>query len=188
VLAPYGYAVTDEDLEACVGRSFAHTHAYLSTKAPLPDAGSVWPVMSGELFALIDTELRPFEDALTAVAELRERAIPVAVASGSVRERLDRTLARAGLAFEVTIAGDEVSRAKPAPDMFLLAARRLGVERCVVIEDSGPGVAAGIAAGMPTLGVRRTPTSAVDEATLVVERITVDVILELGSRPWTPVD
>ena len=105
-----------------------------------------------------------------------------------MRERLDRTLARAGLAFEVTIAGDEVSHAKPAPDMFLLAARRLGVERCVVIEDSAPGVAAGIAAGMPTLGVRRTPTSAVDEATLVVERITVDAILELGSRPWTPVD
>ena len=50
-----------------------------------------------------------------------------------------------------------------------------------MIEDSGTGVAAGIAAGMPTLGVRRTPGSAVDEATLVVERITADAILELGA-------
>ena len=96
MLAPYGYVVTDADLEACVGRSYAHTHAYLSTKAPLPDARAVWPVLSGELFALIDTELAPFEDALTAVAQLRERGVPVAVASSSVRERLDRTLAKAG--------------------------------------------------------------------------------------------
>ena len=188
MLAPYGYVVTDADLEACVGRSYAHTHACLSTKAPLPDARAVWPVLSGELFALIDTELAPFEDALTAVEQLRERGVPVAVASSSVRERLDRTLAKAGLEFAVTIAGDEIEHGKPAPDMFLLAARRLGVERCVVIEDSAPGVQAGLAAGMPTLGVRRTPTSDVGEATLVVERITVEDILELGSRGWTPVD
>jgi HAD superfamily hydrolase (TIGR01509 family) len=180
VLAPYGYVVTDDDLAACVGRSYAHTHAYLATKAPLPDAEAVWPVMSRELFTLIDTELRPFEDALTAVAELRSRGIPVAVASSSVRERLDRTLAKAGLSFAVTIAGDEVTRGKPAPDMFLLAAEQLGVARCVVIEDSAPGVQAGLAAGMPTLGVRRTPTSAVDDATLVVERITVEAILGLA--------
>ena len=45
VLAPYGYEVTEEDLAACVGRSYAHTHAYLSQRAPLPDAATVWPVM-----------------------------------------------------------------------------------------------------------------------------------------------
>jgi HAD superfamily hydrolase (TIGR01509 family) len=182
VLAPYGYTVTDADLAACVGRSYAHTHAYLATKAPLPGAQAVWPVMSRELFALIDTELRPFADALTAVAALRERGIPIAVASSSMRERLDRTLAKAGLSFAVTIAGDEVERGKPAPDMFLLAAGRLGVERCVVVEDSAPGVQAGLAAGMPTLGVRRTPTSDVGDATLVVERITVQAILSLAAR------
>ena len=89
----------------------------------------------------------------------------MAVASSSVRERLDRTLARVGLRFEITIAGDEVEHGKPAPDMFLLAARRLSLppERCVVVEDSGPGVAAGRAAGMKTLGVCRVPGT---EATL----------------------
>ena len=50
-------------------------------------------------------------------------ACAIAVASSSPRERLDRTLARAGLHFDVTIAGDEVEHGKPAPDMFLLAAR-----------------------------------------------------------------
>ena len=86
--------------------------------------------------------------------------MPIAVASSSVRERLDRTLAKAGLSFEVTIAGDEVEHGKPAPDMFLLAQERLGAERCVVIEDSAPGVAAGLAGRMPTLGVRRDPERA----------------------------
>ena len=191
MLAPYGYEVTEEDLAACVGRSFAHTHAHLSQRAPLPDAAAVWPVMSGHLFALIDSRLRTFEDAITAVRELTGRGIPVAVASGSVRERLDRTLAKAGLAFAITIAGDEVEHAKPAPDMFLLAARAPRRRpRCVVVEDSAPGVAAGIAAGMPTLGVCRVPgtEALLREATRVVDRITADAILELGSRPWTPVD
>ena len=106
----------------------------------------------------------------------------IAVASSSVRERLDRTLARAGLEFEVTIAGDEVEHGKPAPDMFLWrrAAGRCR-RRCVVVEDSGPGVAAGLAAGMPTLGVCRVPGT---EATLaqadrIVHDVTADAILEL---------
>lgn len=184
MLAPYGYEITEADLAACVGRSYAHTHAYLSQRAPLPDADAVWPVMSGHLFELIETRLEPFADALEAVEALRARGLPIAVASSSVRERLNRTLARAGLRFEVTIAGDEVEHGKPAPDMFLLAAERLGVERCVVVEDSPPGVAAGIAAGMPTLAVCRVPGTegTLREATRVVDRVTADAILELAAH------
>ena len=109
----------------------------------------------------------------------------IAVASSSVRERLDRTLAHAGLAFEVTIAGDEVEHGKPAPDMFLLAAERLGVPpaACVVVEDSPPGVAAGhrgrdadarASAGCPESTSRRP--------TRVVETVTADAILELANQ------
>lgn len=179
VLAPYGYELTEGDLAACVGRPYAATHAYLAQRVALPDADAVWPVLSQELFALIDSSLEPFEDALEAVEELRARGVPIAVASSSVRERLDRTLARAGLEFEITIAGDEVEHGKPAPDMFLLAAERLGVppHRCVVIEDSPPGVAAGKAAGMPTLGVRRVPDVDLSAADKVVETITADAVL-----------
>lgn len=183
VLAPYGYELTEGDLAACVGRPYAATHAYLARRVALPDADAVWPVLSRELFALIDSSLEPFEDALEAVEELRARGVPIAVASSSVRERLDRTLARAGLEFEITIAGDEVEHGKPAPDMFLLAAERLGVARCVVVEDSPPGVQAGIAAGMPTLAVCRVPgtEAALAAATRVVHRITAGAILELST-------
>jgi HAD superfamily hydrolase (TIGR01509 family) len=172
-LKPYGYAVTDEDLASTIGIPYARTHAYLASRADIPDAQTLWPELKRELFALIDTRLTPFPDALQAVKQLRARGVRIAVASSSARERLDRTLARAGLQFDVTIAGDEVEHGKPAPDMFLLAAKRLGVEphRCVVFEDSPPGVAAGKAAGMFTIGVQRVPGIDLSAADRVVTRI-----------------
>ena len=144
----------------------------------------MWTAYSGRLFALIDEELVVFDDAVEAARELRARAIPVGVASSSPRERLHRTLTRAGLldAFDVTVAGDEVTNGKPAPDMFLLTAERLGVapDACVAVEDSAPGVQAALAAGMHTIAVCRVPGT---EATLaaahrVVDSLSADTILE----------
>ena len=95
---------------------------------------------------------------------MRAAGVAVAVASSSPRARLDRTLRRAGLAdaFAASVAGDEVEHGKPAPDMFLEAAARLGVApaRCAAIEDSPPGVAAGLAAGMRTVAIARDPVAA----------------------------
>jgi HAD superfamily hydrolase (TIGR01509 family) len=181
-IAPYGYTVTDEDLALCTGTPYVRTHAYLAERVPeLPSAEEVWPVLRDELFELIAAELRPFEDARAAVDELRARGVPLAVASSSPRERLDRTLEAAGYAFAVTVAGDEVEHGKPAPDMFLLAARELDVapERCVVVEDSGPGVAAGVAAGMPTLGIRRDAHADLSAADRVVDTLSAPAILAL---------
>jgi HAD superfamily hydrolase (TIGR01509 family) len=183
-LVPYGYTVTEADVDACVGLPFPTVHAYFAERAPLPGHDEMWTAFSGELFALIDTRLVRFEDAVGAVRELRQRGVPVAVASSSPRERLHRTLGRAGLldAFDVTVAGDEVSHGKPAPDMFLLAAARLGVEpeACVVIEDSPPGVQAGRAAGMVTLAVCRVPgtEASLAAADRVVDTVSADAILE----------
>jgi HAD superfamily hydrolase (TIGR01509 family) len=180
-VARYGYDVTADDIAACVGTPYARTHAYFSERAALPAADAFWPEISAELYALIDTRLEPFEDALETLAELRARGVPVAVASSSPRERLDRTLAHVGLTFAVSVAGDEVEHGKPAPDMFLRAAEGLAVApaRCVAVEDSPPGVAAGKAAGMPTLGIRREPHLALDGADRVVDRLSAAAILEL---------
>jgi HAD superfamily hydrolase (TIGR01509 family) len=182
-LVPYGYALTDADAEATIGLPFPRTHAYYAERAELPGVDAMWTAFSGELFALIDSELVLFDDAVDAARELRARGIPVAVASSSPRERLQRTLGRAGLldAFDITVAGDEVANGKPAPDMFLLAAERLGVEpeACVAIEDSPPGVQAAVAAGMVTIAVCRVPGT---EETLaaahrVVDSLTADSIV-----------
>jgi HAD superfamily hydrolase (TIGR01509 family) len=79
------------------------------------------------------------------------------VASSSSPERLKHALSLVGLydRFQPNIfSATEVRRGKPAPDLFLYAAERMGVapERCIVIEDSMPGVAAAVAAGMTVIG------------------------------------
>ena len=71
---------------------------------------------------------------------------------------------------------------KPAPDMFLLTAERLGVapEACVAVEDSAPGVQAALAAGMHTIAVCRVPgtEAALAAADRVVHSLSADTILE----------
>jgi HAD superfamily hydrolase (TIGR01509 family) len=78
--------------------------------------------------------------------------LPLAVASSSNRPLIDLVLALTGLAdcFAVTVSSEEVARGKPAPDVYLEAARRLGVapERCGAVEDSHAGIRAARAAGM----------------------------------------
>jgi HAD superfamily hydrolase (TIGR01509 family) len=184
-LAPYGYAIADAEYQGLVGLPFERTHAFFAERVPgLPPADAFWAGYAGTLFALIDGELEPFTDALDTVRDLRARGLRLAVASSSPRARLDRTLARAGLdgAFPVSVAGDEVAHGKPAPDMFLAAAGRLGVApaACVVIEDSPPGVAAGLAAGMRTIAVARTPDAAAELAGAhrVLARLTAGAVLQ----------
>ncbi len=158
-LAPHGYVLTDEDLEQVIGLPFPVVHGFFARRVALPGPGPVLETLSRELFALYAERLEAFPDAVASVHELRRTGVPVAVASSSPRVRLDVALAHVGLAdaFAVTVAGDEVARGKPEPDMFLEAARRLGADpaACVVVEDSAPGVAAGLAAGMGVLGVVR---------------------------------
>ncbi|MBD0347684.1 MAG: HAD family phosphatase, partial [Thermoleophilia bacterium] len=129
-LRAHGYALTQADVESTRGRSYAEVHAHFAERIEgLPDAAAFWPRFSGTLFELLESELTPFEDAIATARQLDGRGIRIAIASSSPRERLDRTLRAAGLGelFDVTVAGDEVERGKPAPDLFLAAARRLGV-------------------------------------------------------------
>ena len=90
--------------------------------------------------------------AVTAVRKLAAGGTPIAVASSSHRAVIDAALGSLGIAglFRVVVASDEVAHGKPAPDVYLLAARELGVDpaRCLVVEDSLNGVLAGRAAGM----------------------------------------
>jgi HAD superfamily hydrolase (TIGR01509 family) len=103
----------------------------------------------------------------------------LAVASSSNRPLIDLVLERAGLAsfFEATVSSEEVERGKPAPDVFLEAARRLGVapERCTAVEDSANGIRAARAAGMRVVAIpnrRYAPRADVlDEADVVIDAI-----------------
>ncbi|MFE9928771.1 HAD family hydrolase [Streptomyces sp. NPDC005533] len=86
------------------------------------------------------------------VERLYAEGVPMAVASGSSREAIDAVLAGTGLDALLTtvVSAEEVAHGKPAPDVFLEAARRLGARPadCVVVEDAAPGALAAHAAGM----------------------------------------
>jgi HAD superfamily hydrolase (TIGR01509 family) len=106
----------------------------------------------------------------------------LALASSSNRTVIDSVLDNAGLtaAFEVTVSSEEVAHGKPAPDVFLEAARRLEVppERCAAIEDSANGLRASRAAGMRVIAIpnRRYPPPT--EA-LALADVVLDSVLEL---------
>ena len=101
---------------------------------------------------LAETELEAKPGALDALRTLKAEGYRLAVASSSGREIIEINLSRADMLdyFDAITAGTEVENGKPAPDIFLLAAQKLGVEpaRAAVIEDSPNGVRAGHAAGM----------------------------------------
>ena len=86
------------------------------------------------------------------LAFLKEREIPIALASSTRIETVQRELKEAGLyqAFDHIIGGDMIKQSKPAPDIFLAAAQKLGAapENCYVLEDSHNGIRAAAAAGM----------------------------------------
>jgi HAD superfamily hydrolase (TIGR01509 family) len=88
---------------------------------------------------------------------LDAHGIPKAVATSTRSERARAKLARTNLLhrFDALVGGDEVTRGKPAPDIFIAAAARLGAARsgCVVLEDSEPGIIAAFAAGMTPIMV-----------------------------------
>ncbi len=98
---------------------------------------------------------QPGIDAL--LAALAQRGIPFGVATSTRRVQAERSLALAGLAhhFDIMVCGDEVSEGKPAPEIFLRAAERIGAapESCVALEDSAVGVQAASGARMLTIMV-----------------------------------
>ena len=100
------------------------------------------------------------------VVELAAAGIPSAIASSSSSAWIGRALERVGMRrlFTAVVTGDDVARRKPAPDLYLEAARRLGVEpsRVVAIEDSAPGIAAAREAGMATVAIPHWLTEAHD--------------------------
>lgn len=88
--------------------------------------------------------------------------VPLAVASNGERENVCGSLSNAGLLhlFDTVVSVEDVRQGKPAPDVFLEAARRLGVppEQCLVLEDSDEGLFAARAAGMDSIDIRESWT------------------------------
>ncbi len=123
--------------------------------------------------------------AIDLVYDLRGR-LPIAVASNAPAAVLEGVLGEAGLAaaFEVVLGADDVSRGKPAPDLYLAASARLGARpaKTVAVEDSPAGVAAARAAGLQVIGISR-PGGIRLEADNLAESLT-----DPSVRNWLGID
>ncbi|MDH2412926.1 HAD family hydrolase [Nocardioides sp. CER19] len=150
-----GWAITpDEVMHHFVGRSSASIRAVISERLDAA-AAARWDERFIERHrAAVDSDL----EAVAGIHEALSRiTVPTCVASSGSHEKMRHTLGRTGLYehFEGRIfSATEVRDGKPAPDLFLHAAARMGVDpsRCVVVEDSRYGVQAARAAGMQALG------------------------------------
>ncbi|MCY1224264.1 6-phosphogluconate phosphatase [compost metagenome] len=127
--------------------------------APLPENWlSTWLARRN---AVLEAEVVAVAHVREAIGKIAATGMPVCVASGADRIKVKLQLTRTGLVElfqqderEHIFSATEVARSKPAPDVYLLAARTMGVEpaRCAVVEDSPTGVTAGVAAGMTVFG------------------------------------
>lgn len=157
-LAYFGVASSHEDLERFVGMTNPEMWRILKEERKLTQTVSelIDYQMKNKIEALEKAELAPIDGIQELIAELKKRHIPIAIASSSPRVFIQAVLRKFGLthAFGAIVSGEEVERGKPAPDVYLAAAKELGVDpaQCVVLEDARHGVIAAKAAGMTCIG------------------------------------
>lgn len=128
-------------------------------------------VFHGRVFAAFERELEAVTGVGDVLAKLVADGVPYCVASSGSHERIRVGHRKTGLdrwfGDERVFSSQDVGRGKPAPDLFLHAAERMGVaaERCVVVEDSPLGVRSAVAAGMDVYGfTAMTPAAKLSEA------------------------
>ncbi len=163
-LGARGASYSERDNRAFFGATDIELLRVLRILFDLPDpTTALVEAKTAHLIALIRAEARPLPGVPDVPLGLRARGVPLALATASRRPVIQAILETVGLGrtFDAVVSGDEVARGKPAPDGFLMAARRLGVppEQCLVVEDSRNGVLAGKAAGMVVAAVPCPATS-----------------------------
>lgn len=153
---------SDLNLESYVGRSAKSFFSDVIAK--YPELGDDWEVLAKkkhELYQKIlreDPDLKPIDGIPELLERLKAKGYRIGLGSSSVMANIQLVLGRFGIMdyFDAIAAGSEVEHAKPAPDVYLLTASRLGIapEDCTVIEDAGAGVMAAKAAGMRCVAIK----------------------------------
>ena len=153
-LAEHGLEMREADYSRLIGRNRVDARLILldayGPETPVDALDAARFRYSSAEVELLGVPLKP--GLLSLLDALDVLRIPRAMATSTGRERATELLDRAGLGgrFQAIVCGDDITRGKPAPDIFLAAARRLGAppESCLVLEDSEPGVRAAHAAQM----------------------------------------
>jgi beta-phosphoglucomutase len=161
-VAQRGFALTRERFAATFGhRNDAVLRDYFGPGITADQILEISTAKEGRFRELLGSAgLAPLPGVARWLAQLRADGWRQAVASSAQPASLEAMLGAIGLAeyFAAIVSARDVARGKPAPDVFLLAAERLGVPpaRCVVVEDAPAGLEGARAAGMRAIGVRTT--------------------------------
>jgi HAD superfamily hydrolase (TIGR01509 family) len=170
-LGSFGFAVTPEECDKWLkGGTLTRTRELLEERFGRPLPAQFESTYTGNVFKLFAAGLEPVRGVEAVLDVLARAGVPYCLASSGRRERVLFALEKAGMA--ARFAGrwwgaEDVKAGKPAPDIFLLAAERMGVppRDCAVVEDSEVGVTAARAAGMAVFGyAARTPATALAQA------------------------
>jgi HAD superfamily hydrolase (TIGR01509 family) len=176
VMARLGAPWAKADQEHLLGGSMEKTVAYLLSKAarPFPPAEVARWMMEGMLKRAAAGRIVVLPGARELLTEVAASGVPYALVTSSAREFAEAVLAGAGFRFPVTVTGDDVSRTKPAPDPFLLAAKLLNAppEHCVALEDSPSGVASATAANCKVIAIPSLLPIPQAEGRLIVSSLT----------------
>lgn len=158
VIAPFGYRLADDVYGRMVGLRLDQSVRVFLNAYPLPLSAEETRARRNRYYRTILARGVPIMPGLMELqAEISRRHLPWAVATSSPRRHAQQILAQLGLqeSCQAIVGGDEVPHGKPAPDIYLLAAERLGVlpRRCLALEDSAPGCRAAAQAGMAVVAV-----------------------------------
>jgi HAD superfamily hydrolase (TIGR01509 family) len=142
---------------AMMGMSAPEWSRYLHEAAGVPDPPEEIDADVVRLMLAAYRQRLPLLPGAVEAVRRVARGFPLGLASSSNREIIDAVLGLARIAdcFRATVSSEEVERGKPAPDVYLEAARRLGVapERCAAVEDSHAGIRSAKAAGMRVVAI-----------------------------------
>ncbi|HET6380628.1 MAG TPA: HAD family phosphatase [candidate division Zixibacteria bacterium] len=176
LFARHGVEFTWDDKMTIIGTSFAFTADYFADRLGVPREEG--PALVDEMLALMHDHLRRQVDGRPGAVELVERLrgrTRLGLASNSPRFLVDTALTTARLtdAFDAIVTSDDVEHSKPAPDLYLLACERLGVQpsEALALEDSASGVAAAKAAGLTCIAVPQFAETDVSAADRIIDSL-----------------
>ena len=175
----------EENERFLIGTTIGETWRQLKLNRPLPLPTEQYIQRYDEVVRqVMMEELAPQPGVRELLDTCNRRGLPKAVASSSLHMWVDLKLNAIGLtgAFDAGLGGDDVTRGKPEPDIYVKAAGQLGVppQECIAIEDSPVGISAAVASGAYTIAVRTEYTKNLDVsmAHLILESL-VDFDLSL---------
>lgn len=157
LVGSFGHEWTREDGFRLIGSGLWDSAAVLQAHGVNLSADQIVEWLSNRVCEhLSEGEIPWRPGAQTLLAELRDRSIPTALVTMSIRSMAEKIVSHIPFpAFDVVVAGDDVKNPKPHPEAYLLAASKLGVaiEDCVAIEDSLTGLRAAVDSGAVVIGV-----------------------------------